>query len=237
MANRTKLFEDGGRIFFQGKDPNTIVHFFKDEALINEETVTINGKGAINNQLSERLHQTLQDLGMPTTFMRRLNMKEQLHIVGELIPLRIQIHNYTDEEVLNDYGVEPNTKLPYPLIEFKAPTQHVLDKPINPELAEAFGWVSKFELEEMKLIANKVNDIVFGFFRGLNYNLAHITLEFTRIYKDEYSDPVIYFSGQLTPETCTITAPHFEGESKNSLANLQNFYNDIARLSKIIKED
>lgn len=237
MASRTKLFEDGGRIFFQGKDPNTVVQFFKDEAVVAEKSVTINGKGAINNQMSERLHQALQDLGVLTTFVRRLNMKEQLHILGEVIPLRMHLRNYTGEAALKDYGVEINTKLPYPIVEFTAPTQHEADKTINPDLAEAFGWVAKFEIEEMKLLGAKINDIVFGFFRGSNYNLSSITLEFVRVYRDEYSEPSLYFSGQLTPETCILEAPDSNGKKKNSLANLQNFYNDVAKACRIIKEE
>jgi phosphoribosylaminoimidazole-succinocarboxamide synthase len=171
MANRTKLFEDGGRIFFQGNDPGTVVHYFKDDTLLKDKPLTIDGKGAINNQLSERLHQTLQDLGIPTTFMRRLNMREQVHSMGEAVAVRIKIHNYTDLDVNQDYGVDMGTKLPYPVLEFVGPTQHKLDKLITPELAEAFGWIHSYEIDDLKTLSRKINDIVFGFFRGINYDL------------------------------------------------------------------
>ena len=236
MANRTKLFEDGGRIFFQGSDPGTVVHFFKDDALIKGESLTINGKGAINNQLSERLHQTLQDLGVLSTFMRRLNMREQLHSVGEIVPVRIKIHNYTDLDVNQDYGVDMGTKLPYPILEFVGPTQHKMDKLITPELAEAFGWISSYEIEDLKVLSRKINDVVFGFFRGIDYDLIDITLDFARIYKDEFSDPMLLFVGELTPETCSLRSRHTLQITENSVENLTQFYQDMARLSGIIKE-
>lgn len=236
MAHRTKLFEDGGRIFFQGSDPGTIVHFFKDEALIKSERFTINGKGAINNQLSERLHQTLQDLGVPTTFMRRLNMREQLHSVGENMPVRIRIHNYTGLDVSQDYGVDMGTKLPHPILEFVGPTQHKTDKLITPELAEAFGWIQAYEIEDLKTFSRRINDIVFGFFRGIDYDLIDLTLDFARFYKDEFTDPMLLFAGELTPDTCSLRARHTLESTENSVENLTQFYQDMAKLSGIIKE-
>lgn len=236
MANRTKLFEDGGRIFFQGSDPGTVVHFFKDDAIIKTEPLIINGKGAINNQLSERLHQTLQDLGIPTTYLRRLNMREQVHSVGEAVPVRIKIHNYTDLDVNQDYGVDMGTKLPYPILEFIGPTQHKMDKLITPELAEAFGWLHGYEIEDLKALSRKINDIVFGFFRGIDYDLIDVTLEFARFYKEEFPDPMLLFSGELTPETCSLRSRHNLELNENSVENLRQFYQDMARLSGIIKE-
>lgn len=236
MANRTKLFEDGGRIFFQGSDPGTVVHYFKDDAVIKGDSLTINGKGAINNQISERLHQTLQDLGVPTTFMRRLNMREQLHSVGEVVPVRIKIHNYTDLDVSQDYGVDMGTKLPYPILEFVGPTQRKTDKLITPELAEAFGWIQSYEIEELKMLSRKINDIAFGFFRGIDYDLIDLTLDFARVYKEELQDPLLLFSGELTPETCSLRSRHTLQITENSVENLTQFYQDMARLSGIIKE-
>jgi phosphoribosylaminoimidazole-succinocarboxamide synthase len=236
MANRTKLFEDDGRIFFQGNDPDTVVHFFKDDALIKEESLPVSGKGAINNQLSERLHQTLQDLGIPTTFIRRLNMREQLHSVGETMPVRIRVHNYTDLDVNQDYGVDMGTKLPYPILEFVGPTQHKTDKLITPELAEAFGWISNYETEDLKILSRKINDIIFGFFRGIDYDLIDITLDFARMYKDEFTDPILLFAGELTPETCSLRSRHTLKATENSVENLMQFYQDMARISGIIKD-
>lgn len=236
MANRTKLFEDGGRIFFQGNDPGTVVHFFKDAAFVKGETHDISGKGAINNQLSERLHQALHDLGVPTTFVRRLNMREQLHSIGEGVPVRIKIHNYTGLDVSKDYGVELGTKLPHPILEFVGPTQHKTDKLITPELAEAFGWIHNYEIEELKMLSRRINDIVFGFFRGIDYDLIEVTLDFTRFYKDEFNDPLLLFSGALTPETCSLRCRHTLEATKNSAENLRQFYQDMARLSGIIKD-
>jgi phosphoribosylaminoimidazole-succinocarboxamide synthase len=236
MAHRTKLFEDSGRIFFQGNDPGTVVHFFKDEAVIKKKQAVINGRGAINNQLSERIHQTLQDLGIPTTFIRRLNMREQLHSVGENVPVRIKIHNYTDLDVNQNYGVDMGTKLPYPILEFIGPTQHKTDKLITPELAEAFGWIHSYETDDLKTLSRKINDIVFGFFRGIDYDLIDITLDFSRFYKDEFAEPILLFSGELTPETCSLRSRHTLQITENSVENLTQFYQDVARLSGIIKE-
>lgn len=98
MSHRQKIYEDSGKIFFEGTDPGSIIHFFKDDLLLNMKPIEIQGKGVINNRISEKAHTLLQDLDISTTFIRSLNMREQLHSAGEALPVTVRIHNYTDLE-------------------------------------------------------------------------------------------------------------------------------------------
>lgn len=227
MSHRQKIYEDSGKIFFEGKDPGTIIHFFKDELLLNRKPVEIQGKGVINNRISEKAHILLQDLDISTTFIRSLNMREQLHSVGETLPVSIKVQNYTDLEFERDYGVEAGTKLPTPILELYGPTINNEKKVILPEHAEIFGWIMPEEFFILQTVSKRINDILFGFLKAAGYELVSLNLEFTRIYFDEFEPPILSFSGEISPETCGIK-PINGDFVENTVEKIKAFYQNVA---------
>src|ERR1700731_4525600 len=90
MSRRRQIYEGKGKVLFEGPEPGTIVQYFKDDATAfnNKKKGTITGKGVLNNRISEYLMTKLNEIGVPTHFVRRLNMREQLVGGGEIIPIK-----------------------------------------------------------------------------------------------------------------------------------------------------
>src|ERR1700754_887770 len=95
MSRRRRIYEGKAKVLYEGPEPGTIVQYFKDDATAHNGTkkAVISGKGVLNNRISEYLMTRLSEIGVPTHFMKRLNMREQLVRHLEIIPLKVVVHN------------------------------------------------------------------------------------------------------------------------------------------------
>ena len=95
MSRRRKVYEGKAKILFEGPEPGTLVQYFKDDATAfnAQKKGIITGKGVLNNRISEYLMMRLAEIGVPTHFVRRLNMREQLIREVEIIPLEVVVRN------------------------------------------------------------------------------------------------------------------------------------------------
>ena len=114
MSRRRRIYEGKSKTLFEGPEPGTIVQSFKDDATANnnQKKGTIAGKGVINNRISEFLMMKLGEIGVPTHFIRRLNMRDQLIRQVEIIPLEIVVRNVAAGSFAKRFGVEEGTALP-----------------------------------------------------------------------------------------------------------------------------
>ena len=120
MARRRQLFEGKGKVLFEGPEPGTLVQHFKDDtsAFNRTKTGVITGKGVINNRISEYLMTRIGELGIPTHFMRRLNMREQLIREVEIIPIQIAVRNIIAGSLAERFGMKEGTPLPRSIVEY-----------------------------------------------------------------------------------------------------------------------
>ena len=120
MSRRRRIYEGKAKTLFEGPEPGTIVQYFKDDATAfnNQKKGTITGKGVINNRISEFLMTKLGEIGVPTHFIRRLNMREQLIRQVEIIPLEIVVRNVAAGSFAKRFGIEEGTQLPRSIMEF-----------------------------------------------------------------------------------------------------------------------
>src|SRR6516164_5744972 len=120
MARRRQLYEGKAKILFEGPEPGTLVQYFKDDATAfnAQKKGIITGKGALNNRISEYLMQRLSDIGIPTHFVRRLNMREQLIREVEIIPIEVVVRNVAAGSLSTRLGIEEGSQLPRSIIEF-----------------------------------------------------------------------------------------------------------------------
>ena len=120
MSRRRRIYEGKAKTLFEGPEPGTIVQYFKDDttAFNNTKKGTITGKGVINNRISEFLMTKLGEIGVPTHFIRRLNMREQLIRQVEIIPLEVVVRNVAAGSFAKRFGVEEGTQLPRSIMEF-----------------------------------------------------------------------------------------------------------------------
>src|ERR671910_3142048 len=95
MSRRRKVYEGKAKVLFEGPEPGTLIQYFKDDATAfnNQKKGTITGKGVLNNRISEYLMTRLNEIGVPTHFVRRLNMREQLVREVEIVPLELVVRN------------------------------------------------------------------------------------------------------------------------------------------------
>ena len=108
MSRRRKVYEGKAKVLFEGPEPGTLIQYFKDDATAfnNQKQGVITGKGVLNNRISEYLMLRLAAIGIPTHFMRRLNMREQLIKEVEIIPLEVVVRNVVAGSLAKRFGME-----------------------------------------------------------------------------------------------------------------------------------
>ncbi|MBC7238180.1 MAG: phosphoribosylaminoimidazolesuccinocarboxamide synthase, partial [Chloroflexi bacterium] len=108
MARRKKIYEGKAKTLYEGPEPGTIIQYFKDDATAfnAEKKAVIEGKGVLNNMLSEYFMTGLNTIGVPTHFIKRLNMREQLVRAVEIIPLEVIVRNYAAGTMAKRLGIE-----------------------------------------------------------------------------------------------------------------------------------
>ncbi|MGA0924157.1 MAG: phosphoribosylaminoimidazolesuccinocarboxamide synthase, partial [Lutimaribacter sp.] len=169
MARRKKIYEGKAKTLYEGPEPGTIVQYFKDDATAfnAEKRDVIEGKGVLNNLLSEYFMMGLNNIGVPTHFLKRLNMREQLVRACEIIPLEVVVRNYAAGSMSKRLGIEEGTQLPRPIIEYYYKDDKLGDPLITEEHIAAFGWASQQDMDDILSLALRVNDFMSGVMFGV----------------------------------------------------------------------
>ncbi|NCT40926.1 MAG: phosphoribosylaminoimidazolesuccinocarboxamide synthase [Alphaproteobacteria bacterium] len=205
MARRKKLYEGKAKILYEGTEPGTVIQYFKDDATAfnAEKHDVIAGKGVLNNRISAHLMTKLEQLGIPTHFIRSINMREQLVRSVEIIPIELVVRNIAAGTLCKRLGIKEGTVMQRPLVEFFYKKDELGDPLISEEHIFAFGWADPYELEEMVSMAWRVNDFLSGLFSGIGLQLVDFKLEFGRIY-GENGELYIILADELSPDNCRL---------------------------------
>ena len=201
---RPQLREGRGKILYDGPEPGTHVLFFKDEGGAGNSSLTLSGKGVLNNRISELLMTRLNDMGINTHFIRRLNMREQLIRATEVLPFNLTIHNLASGSFALRLGLEEGMSLPKPIPEFALRSRELNNPVVAVEHLAALGWGRLEEIDDILLISQRVNDFLSGQFLALNMRLISFTLEFGRYYVSDFTEPHILVIDELSPDTCNL---------------------------------
>ncbi|MEL6873375.1 MAG: phosphoribosylaminoimidazolesuccinocarboxamide synthase, partial [Pseudomonadota bacterium] len=182
MNKRRRVYEGKAKVLYEGPEPGTLVQHFKDDATAfnNQKHAQIEGKGVLNNRISEYLFIKLGEIGVPTHFVRRLNMREQLIREVEIIPLEVVVRNVAAGSLAKRLGLEEGTQLPRSIIEFYYKNDELGDPLVSEEHITAFGWASPAEIDEVMGLALRVNDFLVGLFLGVGIRLVDFKVEFGR---------------------------------------------------------
>lgn len=232
--SRKTIYEGKAKKLFEGPEPGTLVQHFKDDATAfnNEKKGTINGKGVINNRISEFLMLKLRDLGIPNHFIRTLNMREQLVQAVQIIPLEVIVRNRAAGSLCKRFKIDEGKPLGHPLIEFSYKNDALGDPFVSEEHVFAFGWASPHELDEMRMMAFRVNDFLTGLFMGVGLQLVDFKLEFGRV-MDEMGERII-LADEISPDNCrlwdTKTGEKLDKDRfRQDLGNVEGAYQEVAR--------
>ena len=149
MARRRQIYEGKAKVLFEGPEPGTLVQYFKDDATAfnNQKRGIITGKGVLNNRISEYLMTRLGEVGVPTHFVRRLNMREQLVREVEIIPVEVVVRNIAAGSICKRLGVPEAAPLPRSIVEYYYKNDELGDPLVAEEHITAFGWAAPQDLE------------------------------------------------------------------------------------------
>ena len=160
---------------------------------------TIQGKGVINNQMSNRLMAKLETAGVPTHYVKELNQRETLVKKVQIVPLEVIIRNIAAGSFSKRYGVEEGVVFEQPTIEFSYKNDELGDPLINTYHALALKLATPDEIETIKKYAFQVNDFLRAFWKACGVTLVDFKLEFGRL-----SDGTIVLADEISPDTCRL---------------------------------
>ena len=205
--NRKKpIYEGKAKCLYEGPEEGTLIQHFKDEATAfnNQKKGIITGKGVLNNKISEFLMVRLADIGIPTHFIRNLNMREQLVRSLEIIPIEVVIRNYAAGSMCKRFGIEEGTIMMSPIVEFYYKDDALGDPMVTDEHIINFGWASAEELEILRSLSLRVNDFLSGLFVACKMRLVDFKLEFGRFLMEEEGLMQIMLADEISPDTCRL---------------------------------
>ena len=202
MKKGKKLYEGKAKIIFASTDKNLVIQHFKDDATAfnNQKKANIEGKGILNNRISEHILSALKDIGIQNHLVKRLNMREQLIDFVEIIPIEFVVRNIVTGSLTKRLNIEDGTILNKPLIEYYYKNDELGDPLITREHIDAFGWVTSHELDLISKQCLRVNDFLQGMFRSINIKLIDFKLEFGK----RKSDGKIILADEISPDTCRL---------------------------------
>ncbi len=241
MPRRRQIYEGKAKVLFEGPEPGTVVQYFKDDATAfnNRKKGVIAGKGVLNNRISEYLMVRLEEIGIPTHFIKRLNMREQLVREVEIIPVEVVIRNVVAGSLAKRLGMEEGTPLPRSIVEFYLKNDDLNDPMITEEHITAFGWASHQELDEIVNMSLRINDFLSGLFLGIGIRLIDFKLEFGRWYNDD--EVRLVLADEISPDSCRLwdskTNEKMDKDRfRRDLGKVEEAYQEVARRLGILPE-
>ncbi|HYL33852.1 MAG TPA: phosphoribosylaminoimidazolesuccinocarboxamide synthase [Stellaceae bacterium] len=241
MTRRKQIYEGKAKVLFEGPEPGTLVQYFKDDATAfnNQKKGTITGKGVLNNRISEYLMLRLADIGIPTHFVRRLNMREQLVKQVQIIPVEVVIRNVIAGSLAKRFGLEEGTALPRSIIEYYYKKDELGDPMVSEEHITAFGWASTQDLDDIMQLSLRVNDFLTGLFLGIGIRLIDFKLEFGRLFEGD--DMRIVLADEISPDNCRLwdlkTNEKLDKDRfRRDLGKVEEAYQEVARRLGLLNE-
>ena len=234
MTDRQQLYEGKAKVIFAGPEDGTLVQYFKDDATAfnAQKKDVISGKGVLNNYISEHIMQAVEQIGIPTHFLERLNDREQLIRKLEIIPVEVVVRNVAAGSICPRLGIEEGSALPNTLVEFCLKDDTLGDPIIAAEHIITFGWASADELDVIYEDTLRINDFLTGLFHGIGVRLIDFKLEFGRAQSDDGVE--VLLADEISPDNCRLwDAQSNEKMDKDrfrrDLGGLIDAYQEIAR--------
>ena len=236
-----KLYEGKAKIIYEGPEKGTAIQHFKDDATAfnNLKKSQIEGKGVLNNRISEHILKNLNQIGIRNHLIKRINMREQLIKLVEIIPLEIIVRNIATGSITKRLGIPDGTVLDHPLIEYCYKNDDLDDPLIAKEHILAFKWATLDELKKINDMTFRINDFMIGMFRGIGIKLVDFKLEFGRLQEGDGQEVIL--ADEISPDTCRLWDVVSEKKLdkdrfRKDLGNLIEAYQEVANRLKIFPE-
>ena len=242
MKKGKKLYEGKAKILYAGPETGTAIQHFKDQATAfnNQKQSIIEGKGILNNRISEHILSNLNGIGIETHLIKRINMREQLIKLVEIIPIEFVVRNIATGSLTNRLGIEDGTVLEKPLIEFYYKNDELNDPIVAREHIYAFDWASSEEIDFIVSQCLRINDFMQGMFKSVGIKLVDFKLEFGRL--NQAGEKNIILADEISPDTCRLWDVTSEEKLdkdrfRKNLGNLFEAYQEVAKRLNILHEE
>ena len=241
MKKGKKLYEGKAKIIYATDEKDLVIQYFKDDATAfnNLKKSKIEGKGVLNNRISEHILSNLTQIGIKNHLIKRLNMREQIIKLVEIIPVEFIVRNVASGSITKRLGIEDGTVLKQPLLEYCLKDDKLGDPLIAEEHILAFDWATKPELEKVKKMALRINDFMIGMFRAVGIKLIDFKLEFGRLKENGKTEVIL--ADEISPDTCrlwdSITDKKLDKDRfRKDLGDLIPAYTEVAKRLGILHE-
>ena len=231
MEKCQQLYEGKAKKVFATDNEDYVIVSYKDDATAFDgmKKGTIQGKGAVNNRMSNYLMQLLERSGVPTHFVKELSDRETVVKKVKIVPLEVIVRNISAGSFAKRYGVEEGIEFESPTIEFSYKNDDLHDPLINSYHALALKLATKEEIETIKKMAFKVNEVLKEYFKSLKVKLVDFKLEFGRL-----KDGTIVLADEISPDTCRFwyAATNVKldiDRFRSVLGGVENAYNEMLK--------
>lgn len=199
MAKVNLLYEGKAKKVYSTEDPNVLIVSYKDDATAFNglKKGTIQGKGAINNRVTNYLMQMLEKEGIPTHFIKELNCTETEVKTVKIVPLEVIVRNIIAGSLSKRTGKPEGTLIKEPILEFSYKDDELGDPMVNEYHIRALGWAKQEEIDQISSYALKINKILIAYFKNLGITLVDFKLEFGIT-----NDGILVLADEISPDTC-----------------------------------
>jgi phosphoribosylaminoimidazole-succinocarboxamide synthase len=241
MTRRKKIYEGKAKILFEGPEPGTLIQYFKDDATAFDgaKKAVLEGKGVINNRISEYVMTRLSAIGIQNHFIKRLSLREQLIREVEIIPLEVICRNIAAGSLSKRYGLPEGQPLPRSIIEFCLKDDKLGDPLVTEEHITAFNWAAPQEIDDIMATTLRINDFLCGMFSAIGITLVDFKIEYGRVFEGDFTR--IILADEISPDSCrlwdSVTNEKMDKDRfRRDLGNIIESYTEVARRLGIMKE-
>ncbi|MBW8879902.1 MAG: phosphoribosylaminoimidazolesuccinocarboxamide synthase [Asticcacaulis sp.] len=203
-TRRKKIYEGKAKILYEGPEPGTLIQYFKDDATAfnAQKKAVLEGKGVINNRISEFVMTKLTNIGVQNHFIKRLNLREQLIREVEIIPLEVVCRNVVAGSMAKRFGLPEGQQLPRSIIEFYYKNDALEDPMVTEEHVTAFNWANTQEIDDILAMTLRVNDFLSGMFAAVGITLVDFKIEYGRLFEGDFSRVIL--ADEISPDSCRL---------------------------------
>ena len=244
MNKKNKLYEGKAKIIYGTEDKNLVIQHFKDDATAfnNLKKSKVEGKGVLNNRISEYIFTNLTQCGVKTHLVKRLNMREQLIRKAEIFPIEFIVRNIATGSLTKRLDISEGTVLEKPLLEYCYKKDELQDPLISKEHIYSFGWATENEINEIDKTTLRINDLLLGMFRGVGIKLVDFKIEYGKAWNKDTEKKEIVLADEISPDTCRLwdikTEKKLDKDRfRKDLGNVIGAYQEVARRLSIMPEE
>ena len=244
MNKGKKLYEGKAKIIYETKDKNFVIQHFKDDATAfnNLKKSSVEGKGVLNNRISEHIFINLSQCGIKTHLIKRLNMREQLIKKAEIFPIEFIVRNIATGSLTKRLGIPEGTVLEKPLLEYCLKKDELSDPIVSKEHIYTFGWATEDEIKIIDKMTLRINDLLVGLFRGIGIKLVDFKIEYGITWNKDLEKKEIVLADEISPDTCRLWDSKTEKKLdkdrfRKDLGNIIQGYQEVARRLGIMPEE